>query len=235
MSLNAVSKHVKVLEKAGLLQRWRQGREHTLELNAAPAAGRLAVGVPLRALLDRAAGSPRGILRKQGEETMNYTSPEQTHRARATRIPSSSRNQGDARMPRVPRDGVATEFEEVDDLPGDDRPGSSGGSARVGGEGDRQPVEVSGCGEASGLIGKRAAQPRHAADGAPRRSGYRAFGRRTLQTRSVARRDVRAIFRCARGVAAASGARGAMPAGPRACERRRQPTRHGGTPPIRVG
>src|SRR5262245_15232160 len=36
MSLNAVSKHVKVLEKAGLVDRVRQGREHTLELNAAP-------------------------------------------------------------------------------------------------------------------------------------------------------------------------------------------------------
>jgi len=36
MSLNAVSKHLKVLEGAGLLRRVRQGREHTLELNAAP-------------------------------------------------------------------------------------------------------------------------------------------------------------------------------------------------------
>jgi DNA-binding transcriptional ArsR family regulator len=36
MSLNAVSKHVKVLEKAGVVRRARQGREHTLELNAAP-------------------------------------------------------------------------------------------------------------------------------------------------------------------------------------------------------
>jgi DNA-binding transcriptional ArsR family regulator len=36
MSLNAVSKHVKVLEIAGLVRRSRQGREHTLELNAEP-------------------------------------------------------------------------------------------------------------------------------------------------------------------------------------------------------
>jgi len=35
-SLNAVSKHVKVLENAGLVRRTRNGREHTLELNAAP-------------------------------------------------------------------------------------------------------------------------------------------------------------------------------------------------------
>jgi DNA-binding transcriptional ArsR family regulator len=36
MSLAAVSKHVKVLELAGLVRRTRQGREHTLELDAAP-------------------------------------------------------------------------------------------------------------------------------------------------------------------------------------------------------
>jgi DNA-binding transcriptional ArsR family regulator len=36
MSLAAVSKHVKVLEHAGLVRRARNGREHTLELEAAP-------------------------------------------------------------------------------------------------------------------------------------------------------------------------------------------------------
>lgn len=36
MSLNAVSKHVKVLEAAGVVRRVRQGREHVLELDAAP-------------------------------------------------------------------------------------------------------------------------------------------------------------------------------------------------------
>lgn len=38
MSLNAVSKHVKVLERAGLVRRARQGREHVLSLDAAPLA-----------------------------------------------------------------------------------------------------------------------------------------------------------------------------------------------------
>jgi DNA-binding transcriptional ArsR family regulator len=38
MSLAAVSKHVKVLEHAGLVRRARNGREHTLELEAAPLA-----------------------------------------------------------------------------------------------------------------------------------------------------------------------------------------------------
>ena len=36
MSLNAVSKHVKVLERAGLVHRKRTGREHVLTLHAAP-------------------------------------------------------------------------------------------------------------------------------------------------------------------------------------------------------
>jgi DNA-binding transcriptional ArsR family regulator len=36
MSLAAVSKHVKVLEGAGLVRRTRQGREHVLALEAAP-------------------------------------------------------------------------------------------------------------------------------------------------------------------------------------------------------
>ena len=36
ISLNGVSKHVKVLERAGLVQRTIQGREHRLKLNAEP-------------------------------------------------------------------------------------------------------------------------------------------------------------------------------------------------------
>jgi DNA-binding transcriptional ArsR family regulator len=36
MSLNAVSKHIKVLEGAGLVRRTRRGREHTLELEPGP-------------------------------------------------------------------------------------------------------------------------------------------------------------------------------------------------------
>src|ERR1700741_975468 len=36
MSLNAVSKHIKVLEAARLVRRTRNGREHTLELDPAP-------------------------------------------------------------------------------------------------------------------------------------------------------------------------------------------------------
>ena len=36
MSLNAVSKHIKVLEDAHLVTRTRQGREHVLHLDAAP-------------------------------------------------------------------------------------------------------------------------------------------------------------------------------------------------------
>jgi DNA-binding transcriptional ArsR family regulator len=36
MSLNAVSKHLKVLEGAGLVRRERKGREHVLKLDAQP-------------------------------------------------------------------------------------------------------------------------------------------------------------------------------------------------------
>ena len=36
ISLNGVSKHVKVLERAGLVERSIQGREHRLRLNAGP-------------------------------------------------------------------------------------------------------------------------------------------------------------------------------------------------------
>ncbi len=36
MSLNAVSKHVKMLERAGLVRRTRAGREHWLRLHAQP-------------------------------------------------------------------------------------------------------------------------------------------------------------------------------------------------------
>jgi|ERR1700737_4568628 DNA-binding transcriptional ArsR family regulator len=36
MTLAAASKHIRVLEKAGLVRRSRHGREHVLELNATP-------------------------------------------------------------------------------------------------------------------------------------------------------------------------------------------------------
>jgi DNA-binding transcriptional ArsR family regulator len=36
MSLTGFCKHVRVLERAGLVQRTRQGRENTLELSAEP-------------------------------------------------------------------------------------------------------------------------------------------------------------------------------------------------------
>ncbi len=36
MSLNAVSKHLKVLEGAGLIHREKQGRDHVIEFSGAP-------------------------------------------------------------------------------------------------------------------------------------------------------------------------------------------------------
>jgi DNA-binding transcriptional ArsR family regulator len=38
ISLNSVSKHIRMLERAGLVHRSIQGREHLLSLNAAPMA-----------------------------------------------------------------------------------------------------------------------------------------------------------------------------------------------------
>ncbi len=38
ISLNSVSKHIRVLERTGLLQRAVSGRDHVLSLNAAPLA-----------------------------------------------------------------------------------------------------------------------------------------------------------------------------------------------------
>jgi DNA-binding transcriptional ArsR family regulator len=38
ISLNSVSKHIRMLERAGLIHRSIQGREHLLSLNAAPLA-----------------------------------------------------------------------------------------------------------------------------------------------------------------------------------------------------
>jgi len=38
ISLNSVSKHIRMLERAGLLQRSVHGRDHVLSLNAAPLA-----------------------------------------------------------------------------------------------------------------------------------------------------------------------------------------------------
>jgi DNA-binding transcriptional ArsR family regulator len=38
ISLNSVSKHIRMLERAGLVHRSIQGREHVLSLNAAPMA-----------------------------------------------------------------------------------------------------------------------------------------------------------------------------------------------------
>jgi DNA-binding transcriptional ArsR family regulator len=65
MSVNAVSRHVKVLERAGLVRRAREGREHTLQLYARPAARHRAVGARLRTIPKRAAERARSVLHEQ--------------------------------------------------------------------------------------------------------------------------------------------------------------------------
>ena len=61
ISLNSVSKHVRMLERAGLVRRTVRGRDHVLSLDAAPLADAAAVDRPLPALLGRPPGSPRQI------------------------------------------------------------------------------------------------------------------------------------------------------------------------------
>src|SRR5205085_8481862 len=65
MSLNAVSKHVKVLERAGLVRRRRDGRESSRAARHAAARGG-ARDLPLRTVLEREAGCPRGIRERGG-------------------------------------------------------------------------------------------------------------------------------------------------------------------------
>ena len=59
MSLAAASKHIKVLERAGLVGRTVDGRRHVCRLDAAPLRP-LAMAAPLRAPLERASRCPRG-------------------------------------------------------------------------------------------------------------------------------------------------------------------------------
>ena len=58
MSLAAASKHIKVLERAGLVRRTVDGRRHVCRLDAGPLASACCLAPVLRALLERAASTP---------------------------------------------------------------------------------------------------------------------------------------------------------------------------------
>ena len=61
ISLNGVSKHVKVLERAGLVERTVQGREHRLRLNAEPLREACDVAGALPHVLGYPAGGVGGV------------------------------------------------------------------------------------------------------------------------------------------------------------------------------
>jgi DNA-binding transcriptional ArsR family regulator len=68
VSLNAVSKHVKVLERAGLVRRTRVGREHRIALNPEPNPADRTLDLPLRALLEQSSRQPRSLLPREQKE-----------------------------------------------------------------------------------------------------------------------------------------------------------------------
>ena len=64
MSLTGFCKHVKVLERAGLVKRSRHGRDNTLELSPEPLRDVAQMDPQVRAILERASRSPRRILQE---------------------------------------------------------------------------------------------------------------------------------------------------------------------------
>ena len=69
VSLNAISKHIKALEQAGLVQRTVSGREHTLSLSAAPMADAVAWMAHYRAFWDDSlAGLDEFIAQRKGRK-----------------------------------------------------------------------------------------------------------------------------------------------------------------------
>ena len=66
ISLNGVSKHVKVLERAGLVERTVQGREHRLRLNAEPLREASMWLDHYRAFWDNPAGGVGGAAPEEG-------------------------------------------------------------------------------------------------------------------------------------------------------------------------
>ena len=73
ISLNGVSKHVKVLERAGLVHRTIQGREHRLRLNAQPLMEASAWLDHYRGFWNSRLASLEEFLKKEGERPMTAT------------------------------------------------------------------------------------------------------------------------------------------------------------------
>ncbi|HEY8489916.1 MAG TPA: metalloregulator ArsR/SmtB family transcription factor [Dehalococcoidia bacterium] len=69
ISLNSVSKHVRVLERAGLVRRRRVGREHRLSLNPAPLDAAAAWMAEQRAAWQARLDALEALLRAEDRET----------------------------------------------------------------------------------------------------------------------------------------------------------------------
>jgi DNA-binding transcriptional ArsR family regulator len=80
ISLNGVSKHVKVLERAGLVERTVQGREHRLRLNAEPLQEASMWLEHYRRFWDTRLGALEAFLLKKEQE--RGAGPEQRQRSR---------------------------------------------------------------------------------------------------------------------------------------------------------
>lgn len=74
ISLNAVSKHIKILERAGLVLRTVNGREHILSLNAAPMADAMEwMSYYQQFWDDRLKALEAFVLKKQGQKPQGRT------------------------------------------------------------------------------------------------------------------------------------------------------------------
>lgn len=81
ISLNSVSKHVRVLEQAGLVTRTVRGRNHVLSLNADPMAQAAEWIDHYRAFwTDRLAALDRFVTGAAGSSTDSATAPKETDR-----------------------------------------------------------------------------------------------------------------------------------------------------------
>lgn len=81
ISLNSVSKHVRVLEQAGLVTRTVHGRNHVLSLNADPMAQAAEWIDHYRAFwTDRLAALDRFVTGAAGSSTDSATAPKETDR-----------------------------------------------------------------------------------------------------------------------------------------------------------
>lgn len=68
MSLNAVSKHIRMLERAELVRRRRQGKEHLLSVNPAPLDAAAAWIAEQRALWTRTLDRLDAILKEEDRQ-----------------------------------------------------------------------------------------------------------------------------------------------------------------------